>query len=124
MTFEEFEQRYEKEMKAAQDAYEEWLREQQEEKLRPKKEPDKTSSILIPMGDRFNDAEFLLEQLLLATSLMTVAMHHLSYYATARGKDKKLDESDQLIMRQTSDEIEAFINLLEGEGIPTNVNKD
>lgn len=122
MTFAEFEQRYQKEMKAAQDEFEAWLREQEEEKKNPKP-PKADDPIFTPTGDRYNDAEFLLEQLLLASTLMTVAMHHLTYYANARGKDRTLDKNDQVIMQRTADEIEAFINLMEGEGICTEVNK-
>lgn len=126
MTFAEFEERYHKEMAQAQREYEEWVREEAEkEAQREAKEKEKKnnpSSILVPTSDRFSDAEFLLEQLLLATSLMTVAMHHLSYYAAAKGKHKNLDKNDQNIMQRTADEIEAFINLLEGEGISTEVN--
>jgi hypothetical protein len=123
MTFEEFEQRYNKEMKAAQDAYEEWLREEEEAKKNPPKPKPEVDSILIPAVNRGDDAEFLLENLLLATSLMTVAMHHLSYYAGVKGKHKLLDNNDQLIMKKTADEIEAFINLMEGEGVSTDINK-
>lgn len=126
MTFQEFQERYKKETEKAKRAFEEW--EAQEEAERKRKEEQKnkkvsSNSMLTPVGDKFDDAEFLLEQLLLATSLMTVAMHHLSYYASAKGKDKVLDKNDQTIMQQTADEIEAFINLMEGEGISTVINE-
>lgn len=121
MTFEEFKARYDKERQQEIDRYEEWLEEQAELKKRKEsvKNGTASASVLTPVDARYDDAEFLLEQLLLSTTILTVAMHHLSYYASLKGNARKLDKNDQLIMQRTSDEIEAFLNLMEGEGITT-----
>lgn len=128
MTFTEFQERYQKELDIAQKEYEDWVREEEEkaaqkELLKSSKPTGSVISVLSPMNNNYDNAEFLLEQLLVATSLMTVAMNHLNYYASAKGKSKILDKNDQQIMQQTADEMDAFINLMEGEGIAASHNE-
>lgn len=128
MTFTEFQERYQKELVIAQKEYEDWVKEEEEkaarkELLKSSKPTGSVISVLSPMNNNYDNAEFLLEQLLVATSLMTVAMNHLHYYASAKGKSKILDKNDQQIMQQTADEMDAFINLMEGEGIAASHNE-
>ncbi len=112
MTFEEFKEKYEREKRLSDERMEKLL-----EKWDKQDREVRSPEVVTLPGEHFDDAEFLLEQLLLASSLLTVAMHHLKYYATVKGKDRKLDEHDQHIMENSAGEIEAFLNLLEGEGI-------